>query len=172
MVPKALAARTRPRARPGPLRSACRPRDRASALAHSRQFPTFHHQDRDAVSWGEASAVDSITDDMLETALECNAEWRSDGDGQWSVAEPTPSAAGAAGAALLEERREQQAQGVTRERELTFLAPSFPPGNLCLVEDAHNPREPRRLSPCLTRRPRCACADAQRDHPRNRLDAS
>ena len=109
---------------------------------------------------------------MLETALECNAEWRSDGDGQWSVAEPTPSAVGAAGAALLEERREQQAQGVTRERELTFLAPSFPPANLCLVEDAHNPREPRRLSPCLTRRPRCACADAQRDHPRNRLDAS
>ena len=126
MAPKALAARTRPRARPGPLRSACRPRDRASALAHSRQFPTFHHQDRDAVSWGEASAVDSITDDMLETALECNAEWRSDGDGQWSVAEPTPSAAGAAGAALLEERREQQAQGVTRERELTFPCTKFP----------------------------------------------
>ena len=95
--------------------SASRPRIR------SCPFPTFHHQDRDAVSWGEASAVDSITDDMLETALECNAEWTSDGDGQWSVAEPTLSAAGAAGAALLEERREQQAQGVTRERELTFL---------------------------------------------------
>ena len=73
------------------------------------------------------------------------------------------AARGAAGAA---------GTGVTRERELTFLAPSFPPANLCLVEDAHNPREPRRLSPCLTRRPRCACADAQRDHPRNRLDAS
>ena len=63
---------------------------------------------------------------MLETALECNAEWTSDGDGQWSVAEPTPSAAGAAGAALLEERREQQAQGVTRERELTFPCTKFP----------------------------------------------
>ena len=71
MAPKALAARTRPRARPGPLRSASRPRDRASTLAHSRRdFPTFHHQDWDAVSWGDARAVNSITDDMLETALE------------------------------------------------------------------------------------------------------
>ena len=82
---------------------------------------TFNHQARDAISWSEAQAVDSITYDMLETALEVNAEWHSDGDGGWSVAEPTQSAAGAAGAALLEERRKQLAQGVARERELTFL---------------------------------------------------
>ena len=81
----------------------------------------MNHQARDAVSWSEAQAVDSITYDMLETALEVNAEWHSDGDGGWSVAEPTQSVAGAAGAALLEERRKQMAQGVTRERELAFL---------------------------------------------------
>ena len=60
--------------------------------------PTFNHQARDAVSWSEAQAVDSIMYDMLETALEVNAEWHSDVDGGWSVAEPTQSAAGAAGA--------------------------------------------------------------------------
>ena len=46
----------------------------------------MNHQARDAVSWSEAQAVDSITYDMLETALEVNAEWHSDGDGGWSVA--------------------------------------------------------------------------------------
>ena len=48
---------------------------------------TFNHQARDAVSWSEAEAVDSITHDMLETALEVKAEWHSDGDGGWSVAQ-------------------------------------------------------------------------------------
>ena len=97
---------------------------RLVAVTLERPDSTADDDDDDMPTLGDETAFDQLnacTDDLLETLLECSAVWYSDDDGGWSVREATVNAAGAAGAALLKELREQAQRPVERVRDLTFL---------------------------------------------------